>query len=193
MNIRKGILAAAAALLIVVGGATSQVDAATSDTGSATVTITTSATNNYLAVEVSDANFNSWPYSFTDTLDVPGSLTVTATDTRGTGAGWKVNLSATDFIRDASTSFDISHLDLTAGSVEGVLFQGKIGSTIGISASSAVPVQETGVSTTQVLTASARSGMGQFQLPMTGSLDIPGGTLEGLYTSTVTVSIVTGP
>jgi len=36
-------------------------------------------------------------------------------------------------------------------------------------------------------------GMGQFQLPMTGSLDIPGGTLEGLYTSTVTVSIVTGP
>jgi hypothetical protein len=190
MNLRKSILSAAAALLILAGAATTNVIAAPTDTGNATVTI---ASTGVLSVLVSDAAFGTHPYSFTNTVGVPGSLTVTATDERGTAAGWNVNLSGTDFSRDVNTSFDISNLNLTAGTVVGVPFGGATASASGITASSAAPVLETGTSVTKVLSAAVLSGAGQFDLPMTGSLTIPAGTLVGTYTSEVTVTIVSGP
>ena len=192
MNLRTRIFAIVGALMLVGGtAATTLAQAVPTDTGNATVSITSDATVNYLAVSISDASFTPKPYSFTD-QSTSGALTVTVTDTRGTAAGWNVNLDATDF-GSGGGSFSISNLSLTAGAVAGALFQDATASALGITASNASPVKKTGVSTTKVLSAAVASGAGLFNLPMTGSLNIPGGTLVGTYTSTVTVSIASGP
>ncbi len=180
--------------MLLAGGATGSVGAATTATGNATVSITSDTATNFLAVSITNASFGSRPYSFTATTNVPGSLTVTAIDTRGSALGWNVNLSATDFARDPSTTFDIGNLSLTAGPVAGIATGGgSVPSTAGIVTSSAAPVQKTGSGSTKILSAAPLSGMGTFDLPMTGNLTIPAETLIGAYTSVVSVAIVSGP
>lgn len=195
MNAYKRILSVVASVLLLAGTSASVLaQAQPSDTGNAAVTITTDTSTNYLAVAITDSiAFTNVPYSFS-TQQTTGTLTVTATDTRGTAAGWHVTLDATDFMRDAATSFAIGNLDLLAGTVSGVPFQGVTGDPTGITQSSAAPVQKTGSSlTTNVLSAAIGHGAGQFALPMNGTLTIPGGSLAGEYHSIVTVAINAGP
>lgn len=181
MNLRKTILTMAATLLLLAGLSTSNVGAADN---LATVSIITGP-ENIMTVVISSAVFTATQYSLQDTTTT-STVTVTPTDLRGTAAGWNVNLSATDLSRDASTNFAISNLSLVAGELTGP-------GAASITKNNAAPVQKTGVSTTKILSAPIGSGMGAFVLTMAGTLTIPGGTLIGLYTSTMTVTIATGP
>jgi hypothetical protein len=194
MKFGKGIIALVAAFMLLVGsGAAALAQEQSSDTGDATVEITINATNNFLAVSVTDVNFLQWAYSFDD-RDVNGDLFVEVTDTRGTGAGWNVLLSATDFVRaDLAYSFAIDNLDLLQNDVTDLAYLGTPAispSPSCIAPDDAVPVNGTG---TKILSAAVNCGMGQFQLEMNGTLTIPGGTLAGVYQSIVTVDIATGP
>jgi len=191
MNLRNRFLATAGAVLLVATTTLTGLAQTQQATGNATVSITSDTTTNYLAVSVTNAAFGGYAYSFVDQT-AAGSLTVTATDTRGTAAGWNVSLSASDFAA-GTERIAIANLALTAGTPSALAFGGSTGSTAGVVATSAAPVQQTGTSTSKILSAGVGSGAGQFQLPMTGALNIPGGTLVGSYTSTVSVAIVSGP
>lgn len=184
MNLRKSIVAIAAAALVLAGSATATL-AATTDTNTATVTII--ATTDVLAVTVSSASFGSHPYNLAPQT-VTGNLKITAYDNRGTGAGWRVNLRASNFSSLSTVStIPVGNLSLIAGTIAPV---GTVFGLEGVTKSDASPVNATG---TQVLRADLGAGMGTFELPMSASLLVPGGTLVGTYTSTVTVDIVSGP
>ena len=188
MNFRKGIVTAAAALLIVAGGAASTVDAAESGTGNASVQIT-AGSSSVMSVEVTSANFGTSEYSYAETSKT-AKVTITATDNRGTGLGWHVNLSGTDFAGNNGKSFDVGNLALAADALNGVASGGYNPSVDGITKNGAAPVKS---SPTSILSAQASKGIGQFKYDMNGTLKIPAGTLVGTYTSVLTVAIVSGP
>jgi hypothetical protein len=188
MNVRKSILTAAAALLIVAGGAASTVDAAETSSGNASVKIATSGSN-VLSVEIASADFGTSDYSYVE-MSKNAKVTVTATDNRGTGLGWHVNLSGTNFNGDNGKSIAISNLSLTADALQGIAINGYNPSTDGISKSNASPVT---TSQTPILSAQPMKGMGQYKLEMNGALKIPAGTLVGTYTSVLTVQIASAP
>lgn len=196
MNFRSKLVAVVGSALILASSLTmGAAQSAPTATGNATVRVTSDTTTNYLAVSINSADFGGVPYSFQDQT-ATGSFTVGVIDTRGTAAGWNVTLNATDFkTGDSSQFFDISNLSLTAGAQIGVPIASgdPMPSTANMTPSSAAPVQETGTGTTKIWSAQALAGAGQFELPMAGTLKVPGGTLVGSYTSVVTVSIVTGP
>jgi hypothetical protein len=191
MKFGKGIIALVAAFMLLVGsGAAALAQDQLGDSGDATVEITVDPNENFLAVAVTDVDFEAWPYSFAD-RDVYGDLFVEVTDTRGTAFGWNVNLSATDFVRaDSEYSFDIDNLSLIANGVTDQAYGGIPADASCILDTSASPVDGTGQ---QILSANVDCGMGQFELEMDGTLTIPGGTLAGVYESIVTVDIATGP
>lgn len=195
MRTRIRMLAIVGALaLIATQGATALAQPVPSATGNATVSITSDTTTNFLAVSITNASFLAVPFSFVN-QPTTGSLTVTATDTRGSSAGWAVTLNATDFRRsdNPAIAFDISNLNLNAGTLIALFYGGSMGSTVGIIASSAAPVQETGLGTTTIINSPPPAGSGQYELPMNGALNVPGGTLIGTYTSVVTVAIAAAP
>jgi hypothetical protein len=190
MKFGKGTIALVAAFMILMGsGAAALAQDQPNDTGDATVAITVDPNENFLAVAVTDVDFDEWPYSFT-AFDVDGNLTVTVTDTRGTAAGWNVNLSATDFARaDNAYFFDIGNLSLLSGGVTDLAYGGIAANATCIAASSLSEVDGLGQ---EILSADVDCGMGLFELAMNGTLTIPGGTLVGVYESTVTVEFASG-
>lgn len=114
----------------------------------------------------------------------------TLTDPTGTGAGWNVSLSASQFTNVAAKTLPLSSLELgtvsiavkEAGSTDitniGIL-QGKIDTVAGVN----------------VLSAPLTEGMGTYTIsmaPMTLTL-LPKDALAGTYTSTVTVTLTSGP
>jgi hypothetical protein len=182
MNLHKSIFATVGAAAILATTALTSFAAPVTDTAS--VSIQTSG-NGALTVSITADDFGTWDYSFDDRENVDGSMVVRASDTRGTAAGWKVNLSASDFSGNTG-SFDISNLDLSAGNITAV--EGNT-DTSGHTKSGAAPVEENGVASTQIWSTTSGSGDGIYDLALGAQLDIPGGTRVGTYTSTVTVEI----
>lgn len=196
MNFRSKLVAVVGSALILASSLTmGAAQSAPQATGNATVRVTSDTTTNYLAVSITNANFGAVPYSFQN-QQATGSLTVGVVDTRGTAAGWNVSLDATDFrTGDSSQFFDINNLGLGAGTQIGLPYSSgdPAPSTANMTPQSVSPVQKTGVGTSKIWSAAELAGAGKFELPMAGTLTVPGGTLVGEYTSVVTVSIVTGP
>lgn len=196
MNFRSKLVAFVGSAFLLAGTVISGgAQSAPTATGNATIRVTSDTNTNYLAVSITNADFGGVPYSFQNQTR-SGSLTVGVIDTRGTAAGWNVTLSASDFqTATGSQFFDISNLSLTPGTQIGVPYVtgDPVPSTAGLTASGAAPVQETGTGSTKIWSAGVLAGAGQFALPLTGSLTVPGGTLVGDYTSVITVSIVSGP
>ena len=122
---------------------------------------------------------------------------VTVDDMRGTAAGWSVTLSGGDFIPNPLTSspnaapFDIENLSLDAQDPEIASDVSQPAANLtGQSASDLSQV--TNVAQT-IWTASNGNGEGKFNLDLVGDLKIPGGTLVGNYSSTVTVTLGAAP
>ncbi len=196
MNLRHQIFAVVGSVMLLFGtGVTGLAQSAPNATGNASVTVTSDTASNFLAVGITNASFGGVPYSFQN-QSTTGSLTVGVVDTRGSTAGWKVTLSASDFsTSDGALVFDISNLALIAGTQAGLPYStgDPIPSTANMVGTSAAPVQETGVGSTKIWSAAVLAGAGRFNLPLAGTLIVPGGTLVGSYTSVVTVSIQSGP
>jgi hypothetical protein len=196
MNFRNKLVAVVGSALILASSLTmGAAQSAPTATGNATVRVTSDTTTNYLAVSINSADFGGVPYSFQN-QQANASLTVGVTDTRGSAAGWNVSLNATDFRNgDGSQFFGIGNLSLVAGTQVGqpYISGDPMPSTANMTAFSAAPVQKTGDSTTKIWSAAELAGAGKFELPMAGTLTVPGGTLVGDYTSVVTVSIISGP
>lgn len=186
MNLFKKAATGALALMLTVGVAGTAV--AQSDTGDVDVEITTLAEGGVLAVSIGDLNFGEFPYAL-ETRTPTGTITINASDMRGTAAGWNVTLSGTDFSTGGATpiTFGISNLSLPTGNVNHVnAGSGHATSTLPVP-TAASPVSATAAT---VLSAPVGTGAGKYENQRPGTaLTIPGGTLVGAYQSTLTVTI----
>ncbi len=181
MNLFKKITTGALALTLSVG----LVGSAFAATGDVAVEVIPIANNgNVLTVAISQlTDLGDYQYSLTDQPTSPGLLKIDAADYRGTADGWKVTLSGTDFI---PVLFTVDNLGLTAGTVRTISTSALPSEAAPVSSSAADVMLAPG---STVLTAPTGTGAGIYQADYQVDLNIPGGTLVGQYTSTLTVTI----
>jgi hypothetical protein len=137
--------------------------------------------------------------SFSVTLDgtdktASYTLPMTLVDARGTGAGWNVTVTSTQF----STGAGGSTLSTSASSVQSVSSTCVSGSTCTSATNSVtypltVPAASTAPTAVKLFNAAANTGLGKFTVTPTVQVSVPANTFAGTYTSTVTLAVVTGP
>lgn len=132
-----------------------------------------------LTVSIAATDFTGVTYSNTDQTATGSTLTVTAADTRGTAAGWSVTLSGSDFAGKTTNSIAVGNLGLTSGTVSGTGGTPPTGSSLAAVSGTAQTI----------LSAGEGTGNGSYNQTLTGSLNVPGGTLVDTYSSTLTVTI----
>jgi hypothetical protein len=115
------------------------------------------------------------------------TLPLTVTDARGSGAGWKTELSSTAFTSGAHS------LAGDAATISGVTVACVDGATC-TNPTNAVTYPVTLTETAAKLyNAAADTGMGSFTVTPTVDVKIPANVYAGTYTSTLTVAGTTGP
>jgi hypothetical protein len=135
--------------------------------------------------------------SFSDTLDgtdqtVTYQLPLTVVDARGTGGGWNLTVTSTQFTAGTHT------LATSASSMTTVASTCNAGSTCtnptnAIALPIAVPAGVTAPTAVKFFNSAANTGMGSFTVTPTVSVTIPGNAYAGSYASTVTVAVAAGP
>src|SRR5262245_34867438 len=117
----------------------------------------------------------------------------TVKDATGSGAGWNVTISGSQFTTGGGTPHTLptGALDVTAVAVTTVAGRAPTNS-ISYGTGIAVPL---GSSPTpvKIYNAAANSGMGTVELTPALALDVAADTYAGTYTSNLVVSVVTGP
>ena len=108
-------------------------------------------------------------------------------DARGTGAGWNLTISATDFSDGAGHT-------LLPGAVTAAAQACHTGSSCTAATSSGItyPLTITGTAA-KLFNAAANTGLGKIDVTPTIQVSIPGNAYAGTYTSTVTLAAATGP
>jgi hypothetical protein len=159
----------------------------------ATATATGTVTGSALSVATSSAP------SFSANLDngdatASYSLALNTIDTRGTGTGWNLTITSTQFTTGGGSP---QTLATNASTVTGVTTACASGTctnpTNAIAYPVAVPAGATAPTAVKFFNAAANSGLGKFTITPTVSVFVPQNTIAGTYTSTLTVSIVSGP
>jgi hypothetical protein len=131
-----------------------------------------------------------------DTGDQTPTFTVplTTQDTRGSGAGWNETVTSTQFTTGGATP---NTLATSASSLTGVTSGCGPGTctnpTNAIGYPVGVPAAATAPTAVKFYNAAANTGMGKFTITPTIGVFVPQNSFAGTYTSTLTVSIVTGP
>jgi hypothetical protein len=136
--------------------------------------------------------------SFSDTLDgtdqtVTYQLPLTVIDARGTGGGWNLTVTSTQFTAGTHT------LATGASSLTSLTSACNAGSTCtsptnAITLPIGVPAAGvTAPTAVKFFNSAATTGMGAFTLTPTISVTIPGNAYAGSYASTVTVAVAAGP
>jgi WxL domain surface cell wall-binding len=150
-------------------------------TGS-TLSLSTSATPSF------SANLDSG--DSTPAYTVP----LTIQDTRGTGAGWNATITSTQFTTGGGTPSTLAANASTLTGVTSVCASGTCTNpTNAISYPVAVPAAPTAPAAVKFFNAAANTGMGKFTNTPTISVFVPQSSIAGTYTSTLTISIVSGP
>jgi len=131
--------------------------------------------------------------SFSDTLDgtdqtVTYQLPLTVVDARGTGGGWNLTVTSTQFTTGTRT------LATSASSLTTVTSACNAGSTCtnptnAITLPIALPAGATAPTAVKFFNSAANTGMGAFTVTPTVSVTIPGNAYAGSYQSTVTVAV----
>lgn len=108
-------------------------------------------------------------------------------DARGSGAGWNLTVSATNFSDGAGHT-------LLPGNVTAVSQACTAGSSCTAASSSGITYPLTISSTAaKLFNAATNSGMGKVDLTPTIQVAVPGNAYAGTYTSTLTFAAATGP
>ena len=174
--------AALAALTLVTTAAEA---ANVTSTGTVTGSVLSAATS---ATPSFSANLDSG--DSTQTYTVP----LTVQDTRGTGAGWNLTVTSTTFTTGGGSP---QTLATTASSLTGVTSSCSTGTCTNPSNAQtypiSVPAAASAPTAVKFFNTTANNGMGRFTVTPTVGVTIPQNAFAGTYTSTVTLSIVTGP
>jgi hypothetical protein len=175
------------AIAIAIGVGTPGAASAATATATGTVTgsalsVATSATPSF------SANLDSGDVTATY------SLALATIDTRGTGSGWNETITSTQFTTGGGSPQTMA---TNASTLTGVVTACASGTctnpTNAISYPVAVPAGATAPTAVKFFNAAANSGLGKFTITPTVSVFVPQNTFAGTYTSTLTVSIVSGP
>lgn len=153
-----------------------------------------------LSVTTDQIGFNAITLDGTDQAATSEASTNnwTVTDARGSGAGWNVTISATDFSYGAGNVIDISDTDsefkiqLLDSNVAVVSGNAKPVSQV----TSLTPIPETSAGTPlKFLSAVVDTGMGVYSVNPNFELEIPADLHvgAGAYSSTVTITAASGP
>ncbi|MCP4142186.1 MAG: hypothetical protein GY755_18230 [Chloroflexi bacterium] len=165
--------------------------AVAAETGTVTITGGT------LSVTAADVTLSGVTLDGTDktSTSASGANSWSASDARGTGAGWNLTIGATDFSDGAGKTIDIAQADsefkiqlldanvtVTAGNTKPVS-----------SVTTLSPIPDTG--SLKFLSAATDTGMGTYAIAPNFELEVPAETYvgSGTYTSTITVTAATGP
>ena len=169
------ILGIAMAALIVVGGAL----------GSAlTTTATVSGTAGVSLAQPATASISDTLTGADQTVSYAPLLGVA--DARGTGAGWNLQIAATNFD-------DGSGHTLAPGAISAVS-AACVGGSACTGATNVIGYPLTVIGTaTKFYNAATATGMGKVNVTPTVDVTIPGNAYAGTYTSTVTLAVVSGP
>lgn len=112
--------------------------------------------------------------------------TITTTDNRGSGAGWSVTSTSSDFTCCSPTR-TIAVTNLTINPDNSTLAGVNGASTTNVTAGSSHTFTSTSDSAT-IVTASSDAGMGQYTINPSVTLTIPVGVYAGTYTATLTIT-----
>jgi hypothetical protein len=155
---------------------------ATGTVSGSTLSLTSVATPSF------SANLNAG--DSTPTYTVP----LTIQDTRGSGAGWNATITSTTFSTGGATP---SLLATNSSSLTGVTSACAGGTCVNptnaITYPVAVPAASTAPTAVKFFNAAASSGMGKFTVTPTVGVFVPQSSVAGTYSSTLTISIVSGP
>lgn len=122
------------------------------------------------------------------------TLPLTATDTTGTGAGWNLTITSTQFTTGGGTPHTLA---ANASTITGVTSACATGTctnpTNAVTYPVGVPAAATAPTAVKFFNAAANTGLGSFTVTPTVGVFVPSSTFAGSYSSTLTVSIVSGP
>lgn len=159
----------------------------------ATVTVTGNLTAGSLSLNTSatpsfSANLASGDQ--TPTYTVPS----TVQDTTGSGAGWNLTITSTQFSTGGGSPRTLA---TNASTLTGVTSSCASGTCTNpsnsISYPVAVPAGASPPPAVKFFDAAANTGMGDFTITPTIGVFVPGNSYAGSYTSTLTLTIVSGP
>ena len=165
--------------------------AVAAETGTVTITGGT------LSVTAANVTLSGVTLDGTDKLSTSasGANSWSASDARGTGAGWNLTIGATDFTDGVDKTIDIAQAD---SEFKIQLLDANVtvtaGNTKPVSAATTLSViPDTG--SLKFLSAATDAGMGSYEIAPNFELEIPAETYvgSGTYTSTITVTAATGP
>jgi hypothetical protein len=121
------------------------------------------------------------------------TLPITVLDTRtGTGAGWNLTITSTSFSTGTATlATDASNITaVTSSCANGGICTA---ATNTVSYPVAVPAGASAPSAVKFYNAAAATGRGAFTITPTIAVTVPQNSYHGTYTSTLTISVVSGP
>ena len=159
-------------------------------------TVTQAITAGGLTASVANLALPSVPYQ-NAARDVTGTMTLTAEDTRGTGAGWKVTIQSSAFVYSgAATGPDIPAADFALTSAAApVLVLGQPVDATAATGPQVPPTFAAGSLDTarQTIHATAAYGQGRYTQQLAVTLTIPAMSDVGTYTGTLTTTITSAP
>lgn len=157
----------------------------------ADTTVTQIISDGSRTADLSSLTFDPLSYSNAEQLS-SGTMSLTADDSTGTGAGWNVTIQSSDFVYTgtyAGTNIPAANVSIVTPEapvlVAGEGISGTYGPFAGQGGSLDTP--------RKVLFANEGGGTGTYNQTLPVVLTIPGGSLAGSYTSNFTVTMSAGP
>ena len=122
------------------------------------------------------------------------TLPLTAVDTTGTGAGWNLTVTSTQFTTGGATPHLLAANASTLTGATSACASGTCTNpTNAVTYPVVVPAGATPPTAVKFFNAAANTGLGSFTVTPTVGVFVPATTFAGSYSSTLTVSIVSGP
>jgi hypothetical protein len=123
---------------------------------------------------------------------------ISVTDATGSGNGWKLTVSGTQLTTGGASPHTLSTTALQIGSASSPVTASAVSGSSGVTPTNSVSYPATvplgtSVTAASFFNAALNTGMGKFDLNVPYNLTIPANTFAGTYTSTLTVSLVSGP
>jgi len=181
------LLRAAAAVAVVAAAGTATILPAAATTGTATI----SAGSLAFASSPPNVSFSATLNGLDQTSSSNEAIDVS--DATGSGTGWDITATSTTFTT-GTKSLSTSATTLTAAPTQAC----DTGATCTLATNSitfpyTLPAATTAPTATKLYNAAASTGMGNQTITPAWKLSIPANTFAGTYTSTWTISLISGP